>query len=345
MVKTPLRPVKSSSVWRGEDVQHDGSWVVQLTPEMVAEIDVRLAEAADTQLTVPFEPNQFQLNICGRVVEDVIGLLRNGPGMALIRGLPRDRYTTAQCELIYWAFGIHLGTPISQNTHGHRIGQVRDQGLTLADPNVRVYQTNAKLDYHADQLPVDVLGLFCLRSAQRGGESKIVSATEIHNVIRHERPDLLEVLYAPFNLDWRGEEPEGEQPWYQLPMFSWADGMIASRFTSLAYFRSVDRYGAELALTPDQAEALDLVQEIAHRPGMAVAMSFEEGDMQFLNNHVMLHAREAFEDHADPKLKRHLLRMWIAYPPVLRQPLSPLLADRYRYVEMGGIPAKPQRST
>jgi len=197
-----------------------------------------------------------------------------------------------------------------------------------------------KLDYHADQLPVDALGLFCLRTARRGGESKIASATAIHNIVRAERPDLLEVLYQPFNLDWRGEEPHGTQPWYRLPMFSVEQGKIASRFTSLAYFRSVGRYGEELALTDVQTEALDYVQEIANRPGIAMAMAFEEGDMQFLNNHIMLHAREAFEDHPEPELRRHLLRMWISFPPEHRQPLSPLLAERYRYVETGGIPVK-----
>ena len=209
---------------------------------------------------------------------------------------------------------------------------------------MRVYQTNAKLDYHADQLPVDVLGLFCLHTSLRGGESKIVSATAIHNIVGQERPDLLDVLYEPFNLDWRGEEPDGEQPWYRVPMFSEAGGRLASRFTSLAYFRSVDRYGAHLALSAAQAEALELVQEIANRPGTALAMVFAEGDMQFLNNHVMLHAREAFEDHPDPRLRRHLLRMWVASPPERRQPLSPLLAERYRFVEMGGIPVKRSRT-
>ena len=341
-VVTARPPVVGPHVWRGADVQNDTSWIVQIESAMVAEIDERLVAAEERQLTVPFERHDFRLDTCEQLLADVVRLLSNGPGMAVVRGLPRERYTTEQCELIYWAFGMHLGTPISQNSQGHRLGQVRDQGLSLADPNVRVYQTNAKLDYHADQLPVDVLGLFCLRTALRGGESKIVSATAIHNVVRAERPDLLEVLYEPFNLDWRGEEPAGEQPWYQLPMFSWSGDKIASRFTSLAYFRSVDRYGPDLALSPEQSEALEFVQEVANRPGAAMAMAFEEGDMQFLNNHLMLHAREAFEDHDDPALQRHLLRMWIAYPPDLRQPLSPLLAERYRYVEMGGIPAKPQ---
>lgn len=335
-------PVVGSHVWTAGDIADESTWTVQLEPAMVDEIDALLAHAAEHDLSVPFESSEVAFVRCVEVVEHVVNLLDQGPGIALVRGLPRERYTAEQCELVYWAFGVHLGTPVSQNSRGHVLGHVRDEGLSIVDPNVRSYQTNARLDFHADQLPVDVLGLFCLRTARQGGASKIVSALAIHNVVRDERPDLLRVLYEPFHLDWRGEEPNGEKPWYRLPMFSSAEGKVTSRFTSLAYFRSVERYGEELALTSSQAEALEYVQDVANRPGMALSMMFEEGDMQFLNNHVMLHAREEFVDHEDPEFRRHLLRMWVAYPPERRRPLSPLLAERYRYVEQGGIPAKSQ---
>ncbi len=319
-------------------MENDSSWVVHLSPAMVDEIE-RLVRSSN-DLGLPFDAEDFAFDKCRAVIDDIVELISDGPGLALVRGLPRERFSDAECERIYWAFGVHLGNPVRQNSAGDRLGHVRDIGESIDDPNIRVYQTNIKLDYHADQLPVDVLGLFCLRTAMRGGASKIVSASSIHNVIADERPDLLEVLYEPFNVDWRGEEAEGEQPWYQMPMFSVADGKLASRFASLAYFRSVDRFGEELAMRPEQAEALDVVQAVANRPGMAMSMMFEEGDMQFLNNHVMLHAREAFEDHPDPARRRHLLRMWISYRPENRQALSPLLAERYRYVESGGMPVK-----
>ena len=49
---------------------------------------------------------------------------------------------------------------------------------------------------------------------------------------------------------------------------------------------------------------------------------------------------DAGEDYDEPERKRHLLRMWIAYPEDQRRSLSPLLADRYRFVELGGLPKK-----
>ena len=41
-------------------------------------------------------------------------------------------------------------------------------------------------------------------------------------------------------------------------------------------------------------------------------MDFAPGDMQFLNNHVVLHSRTNYEDHANPNKRRHLLRLWLA---------------------------------
>ncbi|MGI9595161.1 MAG: TauD/TfdA family dioxygenase, partial [Acidimicrobiales bacterium] len=331
--------------WTGERIQTDDSWVLHLTEEMKAEVDWLVETAAKRSLTIPFDRADLPLQACAELLAEARDLLDNGQGLALLRGLPRHRYSKEQCEIIYWALGIQLGTPVSQNSKGHVMGHVRDLGLSMSDPSVRSYQTNSKLDFHADQLPVDVLGLLCLETAAEGGASKIVSAMEVHNVVLRERPDLLAVLYRPFNLDWRGEEPEGEQPWYSLPMFSSADGLVTSRFTSLAYFRSVVRYGPELAMAPEQDEALEFVQSVANRPGMALSMDFQPGDIQLLNNHVMLHARDSYTDHPEPERRRHLLRMWIAYRPGTGRPLSPLLAERYRYVTMGGIPAKKQTAT
>ena len=36
---------------------------------------------------------------------------------------------------------------------------------------------------------------------------------------------------------------------------------------------------------------------------LRLSMDFNEGDIQFINNHQILHAREDFIDHEDPKLK------------------------------------------
>src|SRR3546814_9747992 len=95
-----------------------------------------------------------------------------------------------------------------------------------------------------------------------------------------ERPDLLEVLYEDFNVDWRGDHPAGAQPWYRMPMFSSRDGKPTSRFTNRSFLHSVSRFGGELAMTERQNEAFELAQDIAHRPEVRLSMNFREGDIQ-----------------------------------------------------------------
>lgn len=332
--------ITGPSAWVGPEIQDDSSWIVEFPTQALEEIDAALASVEDKGLSIPFGKEDFPLRQGAEFLSQIPHILEEGLGFALVRGIDRSRYTAAQCESIYWGIGVHLGTPISQNTRGHLLGHVRDEGRSFDDPTARGYQTSAKMDFHADQLPVDVLGLFCVRAAKEGGESALVSVEAVHNALLAEQPDLLEVLYEPFNLDWRGEEPEGDRPWYTSPMFSYTDGKVTSRVTSRQYFQSVIRYGEELALTDLQREALDAVQEIANRPELRLSMLMEEGDMQFLNNHAILHARTAFQDHDGPDLKRHLLRMWIALPEGQRRALSSQLAERYRIVQAGGIPAR-----
>jgi len=291
---------------------------------------------------IPFPSGAFPLPSLQEKLDDILDEIENGRGFKLIRGIPLQHYSEKDCELIYWGITSYFGIPVSQNARGHLLGHVRDEGREISDPYARAYQTNQRMDFHTDMLPIDVLGLFCLRKAKSGGASKLTSALTIHNVLREERPDLLDALYGMFHLDWRGEEPAGENPWFSIPMLSECRGRITARICSLVYYESAARFGEQYRLTPLQLEALVAVQEIANRPELMLTMDFQEGDIQLINNHTMMHAREAYEDYPEPERQRHLLRMWVAVSDAKRRPLADALTDRYRWVQRGGIPAKTQ---
>jgi isocitrate dehydrogenase kinase/phosphatase len=40
-------------------------------------------------------------------------------------------------------------------------------------------------------------------------------------------------------------------------------------------------------------------------------MDLRPGDMQFLNNHVIVHGRTAYEDYPEPGRRRDLIRQWL----------------------------------
>jgi Taurine catabolism dioxygenase TauD, TfdA family len=56
-------------------------------------------------------------------------------------------------------------------------------------------------------------------------------------------------------------------------------------------------------------------------------MTFMPGDIQFLHNHTILHARTGYEDWPEVERKRHLLRLWLA--PKQARDLPPVFAECY----------------
>jgi hypothetical protein len=64
-------------------------------------------------------------------------------------------------------------------------------------------------------------------------------------------------------------------------------------------------------------------------------MDFQPGDIQFLHNHQILHARTSYEDYPEPERKRHLLRLWLSAPN--GRPLPEAFAERYGEIEVGKI--------
>ena len=72
------------------------------------------------------------------------------------------------------------------------------------------------------------------------------------------------------------------------------------------------RHADAPALSDEERELLDLYEEIASSPELRLDVQFEPGDIQLLSNHVVVHARLAYEDYPEPERRRHLLRLWLS---------------------------------
>jgi Taurine catabolism dioxygenase TauD, TfdA family len=249
--------------------------------------------------------------------------------------LPVERWGRKLSAVAFLGLGLHWGGLRSQNRLGHLLGHVKDMGLSSRDPNVRIYQTSERQNYHTDSC--DVVALLCLQPARSGGLSSLVSSVTIFNEMRKRRPDLARLLFEPIETDRRGEVAPGQRPFFRIPVFNWhADSLSA--IYQRAYIESARRFSDVPPLTPEQIEALDLFDALANDPKLHFRMEFRAGDMQFVHNHTLLHDRTAFEDWPEPDRKRHLLRLWLA-PPNAR-PLPTAFAERYGSLtpgQRGGI--------
>lgn len=313
------------SAWKRQDVARNADWTVNLSVDDIAEIERALAAVKVRRIEIPhLSKADFELPGLARKLREVLRHLEDGIGFALVRGLPIERYSKADAARIYWGLGAHLGTAFAQNAQGDMLGHVRDLGADWkTEMKARGYQTRLHLPFHNDS--TDVVGLLCLQQAKSGGASRIVSSAAIHNAFVAQRPDLWAVMCQPFCVDRRGEESAGQKPYYVTPCFNHLDGRLFVRYNR-TFIESAQRFPDVPPLSAQQIEAMDLMDAMCNDPTFHFDMNFEPGDMQFLNNYVVLHSRGDYEDWPEPERKRHLLRLWLRTPGF--QKLPPSFADR-----------------
>lgn len=333
--------MKQQTGWLAKDLETNRQWVVQLTPAEIEGLDTALASARRQGLD--FETltrENFPLPALRATFDRVLGELEDGLGFIVLRGLPAQKYSKAELRLMYWGVGLHIGSAVSQSNRGDMLGDVRDFGVDTFSKKGRGYMSNQFLQFHSDTC--DVVCLMVLRTAKQGGLSRYCSSLAIHDEIARTRPDLLEVLYQPVYMSWKGQEAPGELPYYPQPVFTRkAGGKFASRFIPQHIIGHNVPTPPELPpLTPLQKEAVELVQTLANDPRFYGEMMFEPGDMQFMNNHVMYHSRTEFEDYPEEDRKRHLIRMWLSVPNSreLDDSMHGIYRDRRPGVTRGGFP-------
>jgi len=306
-------------------------WLIHLSPPQIAELEA----AAATFLALgrdigEIAADAFPLPRFSAHLTALSDKLLRGIGFEVLRGLPVDRYDQQTAAAIFCGIGAHLGRARSQNAAGQILGHVRNIGADPTDPTTRIYQTSARQTFHTDS--ADVVGLLCLRDAQEGGMSLLVSAESIANRMADLRPDLLALLFEPIATDRRGEIPEGALPYMLIPVLSWHAGRLTV-FYQRQYIESAQRFDGAPRLTDRHIEALDLFDALANDPALHLSMQLRPGDMQFVYNHNQLHDRTGFTDWPELAKRRHLLRLWLSMPD--DRPLPDVFRERYGSIEIG----------
>jgi len=335
----PSAPVGGSFAWTVPQVLARDDWICRLAPSDIAEIEAAVAHTRARGLDIQaIERDDFPLDRLTTRLGALRAQIRSGLGFGYIKGLPVERYDRATLIRIYWGLARHIGDPVTQNRNGHVISDVVDVGDTANDHDKRLTQSNAELCFHTDSC--DVVGLLCLNRAQSGGESMIVSGVSVHDALLRRRPELLAELYEPVYMDRRGEVPQGKQPWFGMPLFSWADGQLNGYSPIRQYIDSLARFPEAPRMSNLQREALDLYYATCEEPEFCLRLHFEPGDIQFLQNHVVFHSRTAYTDAPDPARRRHLMRIWLSLPDGRRLPTA--FAEKWINIERGtrrgGVP-------
>ncbi|MFT4060562.1 MAG: TauD/TfdA family dioxygenase [Legionella sp.] len=295
--------------WNADTVADPASWTIKLTRSDHLELDHALKTAkASSKNLYDISRNDFPLdNLAAKLRKIEIELI-DGRGFVLISSLNTHSYSDDELTMLYWGIGTYLGNPMSQDKYGLFMGDI----IARYDPHDPLARLNSygpiAYEYHSDS--ADLVGLMCLQNAKSGGISCIANAVAIHNELVRTRPDLLVALYEALPYDLRDQQKPGFKPYGMVPCFTEYQGRLFSHFFSILIYKS-QRHAQAPRLSPKTLEALDELLKMARDPRFNVYMNLQPGDIQFLNNYHIFHARTAYVDEPEIGHRRHLKRLWL----------------------------------
>ena len=307
----PYEQVSAPWVWKASDLAGREDWVFPLSAAALDDIDRALSNvkrqgmAMDAITAADFPLPSFTSDLVA-----IRNSLEGGPGVSLVRGVPVDQYDQADLRLILWGIGAHIGLGAPQSFRGDKIGDVMDMSHT-GDIR-RSYRSPRPLYLHVD--PIDIVGLLCTRQAKKGGWSLLTSAATLHNTLLVDRPDLMPALYRGFHYSSTEASSTGEPPLtsYRIPVYKNVGEQIVVNFNASPIEKGLA--SAQIEEEATALEAFEVFKETAMRDDLVFRTMLAPGDLQLLNNRVVLHGRTRFEDFPELQRKRHMLRVWLKMP-------------------------------
>ncbi|HET6237239.1 MAG TPA: TauD/TfdA family dioxygenase [Acetobacteraceae bacterium] len=305
-------PVEGPGAWLGSQIDYRADGMHVLSTDEIAEIDaalrhlLSLGEVDFPEITAATFPLPTLSGFLVRLGED----LRFGRGFLLLRGLPLERYSSDDVARIYVGLGAHIGRLLPQSYLGELLGNVLD--VSDIERQARGYHAGGAQRMHTDTC--DIVSLLCLRAAKSGGISRIASAAAVHNRLLETRPDLAATLYGEWvfrRMELDAEFGDGRLV-KRVVIFSRGSGEFGCNISGSYPRRAVE--AGDAVMTSLQIEALEEVARLSASPEFYLDMNIGEGDIQFLNNRILLHGRTGYEDWPEVARRRHLMRLWLRVP-------------------------------
>ena len=314
--------IDGPSAWRRDDLSTE-DYRIALSGAALDEI----RRAADELREFPLpailrRPEEFSLPHCRAAMGEVRRILDRGVRFAIVDRLPLDEIGADAATALYWLLASMVARPVAQSLDGKLIYDVRDTGrAALPGSGVRPDQTNIELKFHTDnsynRTPPEVVVLLCLKPAQEGGHSRVASFHTLYNALLARHPECLPRLHRPFWFDRQREFHAGEPPVFAAPVFSAGDELHA-RFSAHQIRGGYALRGAPL--DEEGRAAMAALIELFDDEALSADFDLEPGQLQFVDNRVLGHARTEFADFPEPERRRHLVRLWLrdhgrrAYP-------------------------------
>ncbi|GES58051.1 hypothetical protein ATEIFO6365_0004020200 [Aspergillus terreus] len=301
--------LSSEMVWDSDSVSldercfvNDERCVLHLSKEQLDEIHDALQTFKSLNKPLgSLDPTTFPLPSLHPILRDISNNIHRGTGFSLVRGIPVDQYSREDNVIIYVGLSSHIGCIRGRQDHQHNsvpadvmIAHITDFSSSADSRSVTLpAYTDGEVILHTDT--GDIVSLFALEEPAHGGESLLASGWRVYNELAKTRPDLVEALAS----DWPIPSSKKEGLIRRRPLIFPLNPSATAPDGVLIHFsrRSFSDFGGwshSNALSVKQAEALDALHFLAE--SFHVAMELRKGDMQFLNNLSILHARRSYTD-------------------------------------------------
>ncbi|KXX76429.1 hypothetical protein MMYC01_200183 [Madurella mycetomatis] len=300
--------VTGELAWRPTSFCSGKDYTLTLSDDDLSEVKSALQYFNDRGLYgSEVSPDNFPLPTLGPKLLRVALDIHCGKGFAVVRGLKPDEYSPEDNVLIFLGISSYIGAKRGrQDEDGNMLMHIRDAKLSKTPQQDRPTRYSSRAStFHTDTF-CDILALQTRNNATKGGQNLLVSAWTVYNELMKTHPELRELLAQPiWSFDSRGKFFECST----RPLLFYHGGRIMMNFArepllGLDGIRRPDGLGT---LSQEQRRALNVLEEIAKRN--QISLETQPGDLLFINNHGVLHSREAFED--SPDSPRYLVRMWL----------------------------------
>ena len=307
----------SLRAWTRADVEaHPDRAFFDLTPTMIREISGAVDELRLRQVTLQtIEQEDFRVPSFATHVPDIRRRLDEEFGLVVIRGLDLSAWSVDEIEMVYWGLGNYIGRVMRQNLRGERLDTVKNRGIQNVTDPYRLIETPVYFQPHTDNgmlepRPPTYLGLMCVRSADVGGNSILVSAYTIHNTILTEHPEYLPRLYEPFHIEPPIEQRlPGSSGIWSKPVFEWTEPELTIHY--IRYLMDPGMEKAGTPLTEEETAILDYIDSVLRREELLFEYHLNAGDILIENNLRNLHGRREFKDKNTGSGGRELRRIWL----------------------------------
>lgn len=310
-------------VWKGDELDPT-QYIIQLDNREIQDIRAAVIKVkiAGT-LRSDIHRDTFDLgnsNLAQRL-SAISTELHQGRGVVVLRGLDAAKFNDEEAVIAFTGICSHICPLRATDSYANQtLSHVRDatkdavpkwaKNIGLAGSKI-----TAAMDFHSDRFSGDILALHVRNDGGEGagGEQFIVSFWQIYNELLEKDPEVLETMAEP---DWPFElKQKDKEPYLELgPTLFFSKGRPMCQLVKAPLLGTplIQRDASMPVVSKKQLHALHAVEELAKR--FCTKLGRQQGDIQFINNLSIMHARGAYRGTDGKPSSRHLLRMFLRDP-------------------------------